>query len=180
IKWRHHSGDHRVHLRVGDLRYIFPCNVGGHTITSDAAEYRRARHTVATEAGGSMHTGRILAGHAQPGEVPVTGGIDLYAAHQVMGRRANFYWLTGEVEAHVTAALHHAGEIVLDQARPEMGHVDIDATMRAATTGDDLQIGTAGDDVARRTLQSHRVILLHIPFQAAIEQVSANTAEALF
>src|SRR5262245_37597645 len=97
-----------------------------------------------------------------------------------MGRRAYFYRLTGEVKANVAAALHHAGEVVLDETGPEMRYVDVDATMRAGATGDDLQIGTAGDDVTRRALQPRRVILLHIPFHTAIEQVAAGAAQALF
>jgi hypothetical protein len=48
--------------------------------------------------------------------------------------------------------------------------------MGAATTGDDLKIGTAGDDVPRRALEPYRVVLHHIPFQAAIEQISAGAA----
>jgi hypothetical protein len=94
-----------------------------------------------------MHIAGILPRDEEAVEAAAAGGIDFDAAHDVVGGRGALDWLARPVETGVATTLHHAGELLFDEAGAEMGNVDVDAAMWSATPGHDLQVGTAGDDV---------------------------------
>src|ERR1051326_6275477 len=106
--------------------------------------------------------------------------IDLHTAYYEMGRRRNLDRTAGKIEAYVTAAFHHAWKMLFHELCAKVRHIDEDAVVRSAAPGLDLEIAAAGNDVARRALESLRIVALHKPLVPAVKQPSARSAKTFF
>src|SRR5262249_59243560 len=120
-----------------------------------------------------VNAARIVAGDEQPRPIGRGIGAADDAANEVMRGGHDLEEPASEIEAAVTAAIHHALELLRHCGRPEMAHLDVDAAVRARAPGLHLRVDGATDDVAGGALEVC-VIVAHEAVHRAVEEMAAG------
>src|SRR5262249_46472121 len=149
----------------------------GHHVAGDAAEHRRFGDAVAAEAVGAVNTAGVLAGREEPFDRRAARGVDDDAApHEVRGR-SPLHRAARDITAGVAAGPRHAAEVSLDDVGAEVRDVDPHAAVRRPAPLRDLEKRGARHEIAGRALHARRIVALHEPLAATVDEVAAGAPQ---